>query len=448
MKKSLRSSAVRTLIGILIIFSGLILIEYLYSKNRVPLGLYLGETYIGGISYKQLDQYLEETDLQNHSAVFFTPQELKFKYKLGDLGISFDRDKTVGEIRVAGMPFDFRNKYALWRFGGIIQPKIKIDESKLNAVMNELEHPIKVEERDAAVWADGGELMFRPHLHGTNLDRKEFSALLLAELSAWPVPESELALPLKQRKAGETVSSILENGIKDKLYTVTTHFNQADENRVHNIILASEQVNNIILKPGDMFSFNELVGEASLECGYKEAPVIVNKELVMGAGGGICQVSSTLYNGALMTGMTIVERYNHSLPVAYLPPGLDATVAYDYLDLKFANELDTHILVNTEVEHNELHVTIFGNASVIGEIEVVRQDLTVIPPPVEYHIAHGRPSWYREIIQEGKPGYKVETLRIYYEDEKEISRESLGKDYYGPVPYIYAVGDMPDNSDN
>ena len=101
-----------------------------------------------------------------------------------------------------------------------------------------------------------------------------------------------------------------------------------------------------MLTPGTIFSFNQVVGEASLNNGFKEAPIIVNEQFVMGAGGGICQVSSTIYNAALDAGLSIIERHNHGLPVSYLPPGLDATVAYDYLDLKFQNNLKTNILIH------------------------------------------------------------------------------------------------------
>ncbi|MEW5921051.1 MAG: VanW family protein [Bacillota bacterium] len=444
LKKYLGLPAGRIFAGtIIIILFTLALFEYYYSLNRAPLGLYLGETYIGGKSYKQIEAYFME--FENIKLLFSLPeQNFVASYQLQELGICFDREKTMQEIKTAGKPFIFRNKLALLRSSGHIFPYYKVNELVFNTVLEELESCIKVEERDAEVWAEGGALTFKPHRHGIYLQKEGFSAALLAKLSQRPGSSQEFPLTLIRREAEITVSAILEKGIKDKLYTATTVFNPADKNRVHNIILAAEQVNNIILKPGDVFSFNKLVGDANQERGYKEAPIIVNDQLVMGAGGGICQVSSTIYNAALMTGMVILERHNHGLPVAYLPPGLDATVVYDHLDLKFANQLLTHVLLHMEVEDNHLHATIFGNPHAVDKIGILRKDLVQIPAPQHYRVVDGRPSWYREIIQEGKPGYAVETIRIFYSDGEEVKRESLGKDYYAPVPYIYAVGNIPD----
>lgn len=439
----------KLLIGLLILMLAIILGEYIYSKTRVPLGLYMGETYIGGMTYEELNNYFEELkeNLKKTEAVFSWPQkEIKYTYNLQKLGIYFDQEKTMEEIIRIGKPFNWREKYILLRLPQDITPSFSINNLQLNDILTELKNIIKVELQDAEVWAEGGKLKFRPHRHGTELNKGMIFLLLMDELSTLPVSDLNILLPIEPQDARVTVSSIIKKGIIEEIHTATTYFNPDNENRVHNIDLATKKVNNIIIKPGEHFSFNEIVGEASSEWGYKEAPVIVNQELVMGVGGGICQVSSTLYNAALMSGMTIVERHNHGLPVSYLPPGLDAAVAYDYLDLKFTNELETHVLINAEVETNSLYVTIFGNAAAAGVIEVVREDLTPIPPPEHFRIADGRPSWYRELIQEGKPGYTVEVIRIFYDDHKEIRRESLSKDYYAPVPYIYATGNIPQNN--
>lgn len=114
--------------------------------------------------------------------------------------------------------------------------------------------------------------------------------------------------------------------------------------RVTNIILATATMNNYVMLPGEIFSFNRVNGPRTAERGYQPAPVIVGNTVVPGLGGGVCQVSSTLYNAVLEAGLEVVERYPHSRPVGYVPPGRDATVS-DYLDFKFRNSTDRMIMI-------------------------------------------------------------------------------------------------------
>ncbi|MCK4260797.1 MAG: VanW family protein [Halanaerobiales bacterium] len=133
------------------------------------------------------------------------------------------------------------------------------------------------------------------------------------------------------------------------------------KDRYHNIELAGKLINFTLILPEEVFSFNQSVGSPVKERGFLRAPIIVDNELVPGYGGGICQLSSTLYNAALKAQLKIIERHSHSKKVNYVPPGKDATVAYDYLDFKFINSLNYPILIRVWVEGNRLKVGIFGS---------------------------------------------------------------------------------------
>ncbi len=132
------------------------------------------------------------------------------------------------------------------------------------------------------------------------------------------------------------------------------------EERLQNIKLAGSLVNFTLLMPDQVFSFNSTVGEPSKQRGFQEAPIIVGEEIVPGYGGGICQVSSTLYNAVLKAKLKIIERYSHSKKVSYVPAGQDATVAYDYLDFKFVNSQDNPILVRVWVWGRRLQIGLYG----------------------------------------------------------------------------------------
>ena len=138
----------------------------------------------------------------------------------------------------------------------------------------------------------------------------------------------------------------------------TTYFNQADSGRNRNIELSALAINNVIVGSGDYFSFNTVVGPRSEENGYQPAPEIVNKELVMGIGGGICQTSSTMFNAVDKIPVKYVERHHHSLDIGYVPKGRDATVSYGGLDFRFQNTNDVPFIIKTVVGDNFLTVEI------------------------------------------------------------------------------------------
>ena len=121
--------------------------------------------------------------------------------------------------------------------------------------------------------------------------------------------------------------------------TYTTWYKVYEVDRTHNLTKAANIINGVMVKPGQVFTFNQTVGPRTGVTGYRDALIIVGDRFEPGTGGGICQVSSTLYNAVLLAGLEIVERYNHGLAVAYIPPGLDATVAYGLQDFRFRNNL-------------------------------------------------------------------------------------------------------------
>ncbi|MDR3602833.1 MAG: cell wall-binding repeat-containing protein [Desulfosporosinus sp.] len=134
----------------------------------------------------------------------------------------------------------------------------------------------------------------------------------------------------------------------------STTFDSTMGNRTENILLAAKALDGKLLAPGEKFSFNESVGERTAEAGYKEALIIVGNTYTPGLGGGICQVSSTLYNAVILAHLEILERHPHSLPVDYVPSGQDATVSFPILDFRFRNNTDANLLIRSFIKGNTL----------------------------------------------------------------------------------------------
>ena len=175
-----------------------------------------------------------------------------------------------------------------------------------------------------------------------------------------PEPPKE-EKPTEPQKPTETKPRV--NPYGQTLGTCTTKFARSNTNRNTNIQLATKACNGYVIQPGATFSFNTVVGQRTKARGYKEAGVYVNGQTDTGVGGGICQVSSTLFNAALESNMTIVARRAHSLPVSYLPRGRDATVSWGGPEFKFKNPYDYPVMIGTYYDKSgKLTMSILGPA--------------------------------------------------------------------------------------
>ena len=162
------------------------------------------------------------------------------------------------------------------------------------------------------------------------------------------------------------------------LNSYTTYFDGKNEARSHNIRLAASLIDGTVLQNGEIFSFNERVGQRTSERGFKHAAIIENGEFVEGVGGGVCQVSTTLYNAALLSGCRIVEYHPHSLAVSYVPPSRDAMVSGSFFDLKFENATGSTVYIKSVAGENYVSFKLYGrdfgikyslNSQVTGTIE-------------------------------------------------------------------------------
>lgn len=180
---------------------------------------------------------------------------------------------------------------------------------------------------------------------------------LVKEIMEASVEGGQIELPLTVFESGYKLEDV--NTLDEVVVgSFTTSFDRSVTGRVHNIELSSQAINNVILGAGDIFSFNTTVGERTEERGYQKAKEIVNKKMVAGIGGGICQTSSTLYNAVDQLDVKYVEHHNHSLHVGYVPKGRDATVSWGGPDFRFQNTINAPLLLKAKVNKEKGTVTV------------------------------------------------------------------------------------------
>lgn len=300
------------------------------------------------------------------------------------------------------------------------------------------------------------EVRYTPHTDAYRLDLIE----LVEQVNNWAVLEtSEVGeewtdekrsfaaeLPITVIHPDVTLEMLEEEGIDRRIMTFTTDFATSPEGRAHNVTITAEELHDWYLKPGEVFSYSELIAKVEKDHEYREAPVILNGRLVPGIGGGICQVSSTLYQAVLRAGLEIVERRNHSLPVAYLPLGHDATYATDAIDFKFRNSTGKALLIRTEVKDRKVTVKLFGTMPENIRYDIESLTLKTVEPGVQQAVNPALPVGKTVVVEQGKAGYVVETYRTLVRDGEVVSRERVSKDTYRAQPTLIEVGPSSPNA--
>jgi len=222
---------------------------------------------------------------------------------------------------------------------------------------------------------------------------------------------------------------------RDRLATYTTYFSEADAGRANNIRQAGKKIDGTVLLPGESFSYNGVVGERTVANGFALAHVYVGDQVESGLGGGICQVSSTLYSAALYANLAIVERHNHSLPVSYVPGGQDATVDYGNLDLKFSNNTAYPVRIDVSVPSGAVIVNIYGTDDNNTKITLSHSTSNARSFPVSRVKDASVPAGAEVIKQRGVNGYTV-TSYITITQNGQSNTKYLSTSVYSPMPEI------------
>lgn len=226
--------------------------------------------------------------------------------------------------------------------------------------------------------------------------------------------------------AEETFSPTLQ-----KINSFSTWYNPNDVGRCENIALASSFIDGITVQPYGEFSFNQTVGKRLAERGFKNAKIILNGAFVKGIGGGVCQVSTTLYNVALLSGLTVTEYHPHSLSVTYVPPSLDAMVSSAH-DLRFLNPYEFPIRIEMKTVKSGLIATAYGIGGMVEtKYKLVSKVLEEILPPPPLECQEGERK-----AQASKNGIRSESYLEKYEKGVLVSRKLLRTDVYAPVREI------------
>lgn len=434
---------------IILLFSSIALISSsmaLTLSDRIYYGVKMQDLSLGGLTKDEaaakIGAFYHEK-LGNSPIIILSHGEQTWEIRAMD--IDFTADSAAMAESAYGIGREANLLKRLWarvksaHQGMEIALVSKYNKEKLKSILSKIAVRTATDMQDAHLEIIEGKVHIVPEKDGRKLNVEEFSKALRQRISAIDLP-ARVSLPLLTT-APEITADDLKN-IDSVLATYRSNFNPHNANRSENIRISANSINYLLIKPGQIVSFNDQVGLRVAEAGFKEAPVIIEGKTVPDIGGGVCQVSSTLYNAVLLANLRPVERTPHFHPLGYVPIGLDATVADNLLDFKFQNTLNGDIYIIAQVVEGSLSISILGPARSLGkeEISVISTVDRVLPQKTVIEYDASLPKGKRVVKDEGLQGYIVSSYRIKSVNGKEISRELLYTDEYSPENKIIAVG--------
>ena len=253
--------------------------------------------------------------------------------------------------------------------------------------------------------------------------------------------KEEYIIPLKITKPSKTVKDIGTEAFPDLLATFSTKYNAGNAGRTTNLRLAANKINGTVLLPNEEFSYNAVVGERTISAGYKMAATYSNGAVVDGLGGGICQISSTLYDAVVMANLKITTRRNHQFVTSYVPAGKDATVVWGSQDFKFVNSRKYPVRITATVQGGVATVQVWGiKEEVEYDISIETKKIATIAPTTQYVQDPSLASGQQKVVQAGSDGRKVEAYKVMKLNGQVVSTTLLSRDTYNAMKRIVHVG--------
>ncbi len=434
-------------IGIIIVLfvAALGLSIKMVSGDKIHTNITVKDVDLGGLTYSQAESVLKEKfepAIDNSSiAINFGKNTWKLSYR--DVNFQYEYEDAVTKAYDIGHKGSFFKKLTDVISSQLERKDISLNysydteyiKSKLEAISKEIDQ----EAKDATIALKDKVFVITDEVEGKKLDIDSSYDLIREQFEKQEAASVELVVDVTRP---EIKRADLEN-IKDNLGEYSTKFNAADVDRTHNIKIATSSASGILIKPGEVYSVDRIVGPRLAKYGYKEANVIINNELVPGIGGGVCQVSSTMYNAALLSNMKIVERKNHSLPSSYIPMGRDATISEGYIDLKFQNTTQYPIYIHGEVNGSWVKFSIYGRNDNPGRAVKIKTEVVKKTDP-QIKIIEDPTLPVGTEVEEKKAytGYVVRSYRIVTENGVEVSSEELPQSVYRVVNGVKKVGTM------
>ena len=373
------------LIGAMLMSGGFVIHSYntSVSDDRILNSIYINGFDVGGLNKDEArDAIRQNNSFKNLNLVYEGSDHV---YSLAEFGCEFDIDQAIDQALQVGRNEDFIKNisdYVGLKFlddSRTFEVKPQIPQDIEDRIYEDIKSKIERKPENASI-SIGSSIDVKKGEEGVKINRDEFRKAIYDAIK----PNVDVTVKVPIESVTPEITSDELSRIDGIIGTYRTNFSPNVEGRNENIRLSAQYMNNYLLMPGEVFSYNKVTRLKTVSNGYKNATVIVNGEIEEGLGGGVCQVSSTLYNSVLYSGLEIVQRRPHSIPSSYVNYGRDAVVSDNAIDFKFKNNYDFPVYLKTYVGSSSVTVTIYGNTGSVPEIDIISNVVSVKPRAVKY----------------------------------------------------------------
>lgn len=427
--------------------AGIGLLSPVYAMaDTLPDGIYVGEYNLGGMTEEEANKKIQDLVGQMESqkitlVVDGQPMETSAK----ELGFHWSNPEAVNQAASAWQGGNlikrYLNKKDIEKNHVIIPLETALDDGRLEAFINEKCASAIVEPQNASIVRANGAFTVTPSVTGKNVDIKATKDALNAALAnglSKPVTANATVSDVNPAITTDALSTI-----NDTLGTFSTSFSSSGASRSTNLKVGSSKINTRVLMPGETLSGYECMHPFTVSNGYATAAAYENGQVVDSVGGGVCQISTTLYNAVLRAELLVAQRQNHSMVVSYVKPSQDAAIAGTYKDLKFTNNYSTPIYIEGYTSGKTITFTIYGKETRPANrtFDFVSETLSVTDPGAPKEVVDpAMAPGSRKQVQSAHTGIKSRLWKVVYLDGVEQSREILHTDTYNPSKAIIKVG--------
>ncbi|MBQ8280180.1 MAG: VanW family protein [Roseburia sp.] len=420
------------------------------NDNRISEGIYIESVYIGGMTVEEAEEtlaaYVEELKMTEFT---LTAGDKQLTFDASEMGLEVTSGNVISEAMSVGKTGSLLKRYKdltdLEHGDLVLELATGIDTEVVTALLNENIEKIDTKAVNNGLIREEDEFIYVPGTTGIAVNVGPSVALIEEYISTeWNREDAtiELSAEITEPKGSEEELA----KVQDLLGGYSTNFKTSVAARITNINVATDRINGTVLYPGEEFSVNETILYRSAENGYEMAGSYEGGQTVQSYGGGVCQVSTTLYNAVIRAELEITERQNHSMTVAYVPLAMDAAIAGDYLDFKFKNNTESPIYLEGYTKGKDLYFNIYGEETRPENrtIEFKTVVLSTEDPGTQF-TAVELPTGTVTQTQSKHIGYKTQLWKIVKEDGVEVSREKFNTSNYKASPKVLAVGIATDN---
>lgn len=369
--------------------------------------------------------------------------EKKYTLDYSMLDAKYNIDQAIEQATSYGSDMSMYQKYKAIKnpVEMKIELKFEYNDKAVGEMIEEIAKDTNKEAVDATIkMVSSGKFNVTNDVIGKKLDSDKLKSEINSKING-VLSEDTISIEAPVDETPPKVSAATLKTIDKKISSYTTSFATSASGRSTNINLSTKSINGTLLMPGDVFSFNGVVGQRTAKSGYQDAGIIIGDKLEQGLGGGICQTSSTLYNAILETELMSVERIHHTFPSHYVPKGQDATVDYGNLDYKFKNTFKYPIYIEGYTSNKRVSFNIYSSSTLTNRtykistetLQTIQAKTEIIKDPTKYE-------GEKEIIKKGYDGYKVKVTRRTYENGKLIDTQVINNDTYRVINGITKEG--------